>query len=191
MAICFLPVSPADDVSVTFSVPGAGSDTSAAKNILANPPDNGLRQLVDYLHISRHTEVRHPGATEVQQLRVIQRGARSHRDDQQDVVLAEVAGHADGRGFEHRRMTQHNSLDFDRRNVLAAAAQRILHPVYISQVLVAVQHTEVTGPKPLRRRGDATFTVHIALAHDVRVAGPASDLPYRSVRETLAIRVDD
>src|SRR6478672_189889 len=148
MAICVLPVSPADDVSVTFSVPGAGSDTSAAKNILADPPDNGLRQLVDHLYVTRHTEVRHPGATEVQQLRVIQRRVRLQRDDQQDVVLAELAGHADRGSLEYRRMTQHHSLDFDGRDVLAATSQRILHPVHVSQVLVAVQHTEVSGAEP-------------------------------------------
>jgi hypothetical protein len=88
-------------------------------------------------------------------------------------------------------MTHHNSLDFDRRDVLAAAAQRILNPVHISQVLVAVQHAEVSGAKPRRVPVDTTAGVHIALAHDVRVAGPASDLPHRSVRERLAVRVDD
>src|ERR1700739_1416432 len=100
MAICVLPVSPADDVSVTFSVPRPGSRTSAAKNILADPTNDGLRQLVDDLHVPWHADIRHPCTAEVQQLRVIQRGVGSHRDKQQNVVLAEVAGHSDRSGLE-------------------------------------------------------------------------------------------
>src|SRR6185312_8103575 len=103
MAICcspcrsVLPVSTAHDVSVGFAVPGRGSDTLGTKDVLADPADDGLRQLTDDLHVSRHREVRHPGTAKVQQLCVIQVAAGSYGDEQQDVVLTQVAGHADHR----------------------------------------------------------------------------------------------
>src|ERR1700735_2142663 len=136
MPIWFSLSLPTDDVSVAFSVPGAGSDTSGAKDILADPADDGLWEFVDDLHVSRYIEVRHPGRAEVEQLGAIQCGVRSDRDTQQDVVLTEVAGHTDSRSLEHRRMVRHNCLDFDGRDVLAAAAQRIFHPVHVGQVLL-------------------------------------------------------
>src|ERR1700759_1044776 len=98
-----LPVSTADDVAVTFTVPGGGSDTSGAKNIFADRPDNGFRQLADNLDITRHRKIRHPGTAKIQQLCVIQVAVRLHGDEQQDVILTQVAGHADHRGLEHRR----------------------------------------------------------------------------------------
>ena len=89
-------------------------------------------------------------------------------------------------------MPHHHRLDFDRRNVLPAAAQRIFHPVHVSQILVAVQHTEVPGAKPLRVRVDRHARgIHVALAHHVWVARPARDLAHRPVRKRLAVRVDD
>src|ERR1700727_2390340 len=172
-----LPISPADDVSVALAVPRGGSDTSAAKNILADPPDNGLWQLAEDLHVARYGEVRHPCTAKVQQRRVIQGAVRSHGKDHKAVVSAQVAWHTDQRSLEHRPMPPHHGLDFDRRNVLPAAAQRILHPVQVREILVAVQHTESPGTKPLWVRVDSqTRGVHVTLAHDVRVAGPTRDL---------------
>src|ERR1700733_3257669 len=179
----FLPISPADDVSVALAVPRGGSDTSGAKNILADPPDNGLWQLAEDLHVARYGEVRHPCTAKVQQLRVIQGAVRSHGDEQKDVVLTQVAWHTDHRSLEHRRMPPHHGLDFDRRDVLPAAAQRILHPVQVREILVAVQHTEIPGTKPLWVRVDSqTRGIHVTLAHDVWVARPTRDLAHRPMR---------
>src|ERR1035441_2924283 len=74
----YLPVSTADNVSVAFAVPAGGPDTPGAKNILADPPDDGLRQLADDLHVSRYGEVRHPRTAKIQQLNVIQRAVSPH-----------------------------------------------------------------------------------------------------------------
>src|ERR1700727_2329473 len=85
-----LPISPADDVSVALAVPRGGSDTSGAKNILADPTDNDLWQLAEDLHVARYGEVRHPCTAKVQQLRVIQGAVRSHGDEKKDVVFAQA-----------------------------------------------------------------------------------------------------
>src|SRR5579875_241038 len=142
--------STTDDVPVAFPVPCPRTDTSGAKNILAHPADDGFWQIVHDLDISRYTEVRHPVSAEVEQLGAVQRGLGTHRDKQQDVVLAQFTWHTDYCRLDHSRVAHDDALHFDRGDILAPPAQRIFDPVKISQIAVAVEHSKVPGSEPPR-----------------------------------------
>ena len=123
--------------------------------------------------------------------------AGPQRDDHEDVVLAEIAGHADRRGLEHGRMTHHRLFDFDGRDVLAAPSQRVLDPVDVRQVVVGVQEAEIAGAEPLADADrsadagppDADDTYPSLIACGVRARQAIS--PTYACGYGLSVQIDD
>ena len=76
---------------------------------------------------------------------------------------------ADDRGLLHRRVAQQHRLDFDRRDVLAAADDHVLEAVANLDVAVGMDDRGVAGVEPAvahHRRGGLGIVV-VAVHHDV------------------------
>ena len=77
--------------------------------------------------------------------------------------------HADDGGLLHRGMPQQHALDFDRRDVLAAADDHVLEPIADLDVAVGMDDGGVAAVEPAaaHRRGRRLRVVVVALHDDV------------------------
>src|SRR5690348_17069365 len=78
----------------------------------------------------------------------LDRGASRRRQHDQHFILGEFARYRDRRGLAHRGMAEQLHFDFIRRNILAAAADRVLEAVNEVVVAVTVAEEGVSGVKP-------------------------------------------
>ncbi len=116
------------------------------------------------------------------------------RDDHgHDLFLGLGRWHRDHRALEHRREAVDLVFDLHRRNVLAAAADRVLDPVDEVEVAVGVAHQHVTGVVPQvapRPRGPLRM-VPVAVGHDPRHFRPHQRLAGHAVGHVVVEIIDD
>src|SRR5258708_10015242 len=146
------------------------------QHVLLDLASRGLRQLGDERHAVRRLEVGKPASRVLDQL-PLRRSLTRLQDDECERRLPPllVRQTHDGR-LLNRGMTKQDTLDFDRRDVLAPADDHVLDPVANLDVCVRVHDRGVAGVEPPiahhlpRRLG----VVVIALHDDV---SPNDDLP--------------
>src|SRR5690242_12524849 len=100
--MCSSPVLSTEYVAVILTVPCGFAETPLTQQVLADPPYDVFRYLVEHLQIPGNAEVRHARRAEVQEIGVIEFGSGREGDDDQDVVLPQVARHRDGGGLGYR-----------------------------------------------------------------------------------------
>ena len=110
-----------------------------------------------------------------------------------DVVVAERRGDADGRALGDVGMFGHQRLDLERRDVLAAAADRVAHPVDEVVPAVAVDPERVAGVEPAvaPRLGRLLRHLVVARVERPRLGGAHDHLPDLAGVDRLVVLVDD
>ena len=77
-----------------------------------------------------------------------ERAARPPHDGGHDLVLGQFGGHRKHRRVADVGMTEQHLLDFERRNIFAAAADGVLQPVDKAEIAVGLADDAVAGVKP-------------------------------------------
>ena len=82
------------------------------------------------------------------QLRRIEGVARPDDDGDHHIVLGELAGHAECRSVEHARVELDDFFDFERRDVLAPAADAVGPAADEVEEAIGIAAGEVAGVEP-------------------------------------------
>ena len=123
---------------------------------------------------------------------MIYRAARHGSHDHHHLILGKFARHRDRGGFAHVGMRAHLDLDLERRDVLAAAANRVLHAVDEIEIAVLVAAEGVAGVEPAIRPGlgGGLRVAVVAAVHRPGAIGADQHLADRADRHLAIVAID-
>ena len=182
----------ADQNARLFTVPGVGRKARGAQLGLEDLGGRSLRQLRQHAHVARDHEVGEPVAQELDQGRRVDRAPRRRCDDREDLVLAELARHRDDGRLADVGEGDDLGLDLERRNVLAAAPDRVLDAVDEEVIAVGVDPEGIAGVEPAiapgpRRRFQVLV---VAVVHRPGPVGTHQHLADLADGDLAVVRVD-
>ena len=114
-------------------------------------------------------------------------------DGRRNLVLAELGRQRIDRAGSDRRMLQQHLLDLERRNVLAAPANGVLHAVEKAKASVRLTHDAVAGMEPEVAPSLDRLVRHREIARRDRegLDRPHQQFPRFAVRQRIVLGVDD
>ena len=144
------------------------------------------------VHVARQHELRQPAGEERQQVAGIEAGIVDD-DDRHHLIVTELGAHPDRGALAYRRMLRDGRLDLEGGDVLAAAADRVVHPVDEVEVAVLVFAERVAGVKPAAAPGFGGAVGHPVVAEVQRtwLVAAHDHLADLTGWERLVVLVDD
>src|SRR5262249_48361704 len=139
---------PLDRDARALAVPRVLGDAAFAQLVLLDLAVLGGWQRVDELDVARHGEVRHARLEEADTGGLDEHASGAPDDRYHDLVLGEFGAHRKGRRRLDLGMTQQHLLDLERRDVLAAPANRILQAIDETVVAVRLPDDAIAGVEP-------------------------------------------
>src|SRR5690606_31139225 len=106
----------------------------------------GARDDADRLRVARQHEGGHAASQEPAHL--FRPEPRPGDDDRLDLLSEDRIGDADHGGVLYLGMVQQGRLDLERRDVLAAASDDLLHPAAEIEIAVLVHAARIPGMEP-------------------------------------------
>jgi hypothetical protein len=128
--------------------PGAGVHAAIAELELLHLATLGHRQLVDEFDETRHREFRQPRLAKFTERAFGERTAPPPDDGGDDPSSASSDGTGKAAALPTSGWLRQDLLHFERRDILAAAADGILKPVDEAVIAVSFAHGAVAGVKP-------------------------------------------